>query len=374
MTRHTVVHYVDSDIFGGSEEAALHVLAALDPMRWRPVLFHHPSPGITRLVEGAARLGVATRTVPRPTEGHAWGPVLQMRRALRAERATVFHAHLSWPLACKYGVLAAWLTRVPAIIGTAQLYIDFYQVPGGARQQRLMMRAMRRVIAVSDEVRERYRVKLGVPAAKLAVVRNGIPIRRPTRPRDPALRAELVRGRPDFVVLTPARFHEQKGHAYLLEAAVRVPDVTFVLAGDGELRPAMEERARDLGVMDRCVFLGHRSDVPDLLAAADLVVLPSLFEGLPLSVLEAMAAERPVIATAVGGTDEAVVHGVTGLLVPPRDAAALAAAICRLRAEPSLARQLAERARACVETQFSSEATARGVMQVYEDLVGADLR
>jgi glycosyltransferase involved in cell wall biosynthesis len=338
------------------------------------VLFHHADAGIARLVDGAARLGVAMHAVPRATDGHVWGPLLRMRRALRAEGPSVFHAHLSWPLACKYGVLAAWLARVPAIVGTAHLYIDFYQVPRGARDQRLMMRAMSRVIAVSEEVRERYRVTLGVPPAKLAVVRNGIPIRGAVRPRDPALRAELVRGRPGFVVLTPARFHEQKGHAYLLEAAAQVPDATFVFAGEGELRPAMERRARELGVMDRCMFLGHRADVPALLAAADLFVLPSLFEGLPVSVLEAMAAERPIIATAVGGTDEAVVDGATGLLVPPRDAVALAAAISRLRAEPALARRLARAGRARVEADFSSEATARGVMQVYEGLMATNSR
>ncbi|HEU4587266.1 MAG TPA: glycosyltransferase family 4 protein [Gemmatimonadales bacterium] len=374
MTPRTVVHYVDSDTFGGSEEAVLHVMAALDPARWRPVLFHHPSPGIVRLVEGAARRGVVTRDLPRPVEGRAWGAVQQLRRALRDERPAVFHAHLSWPLACKYGVLAAWLARVPAIVGTAQLYIDFYQVRGGARQQWLMTRAMDRVIAVSDEVRERYRRKLRVPASKLAVVRNGIPIPSCPQVPDPALRAELVRGRPDYVVLTPARFHEQKGHVYLLEAVAQVPDVTVVLAGDGELRPAMEERARELGIMDRCVFLGHRSDVPDLLAAADLFVLPSLFEGLPLSVLEAMAAQRPVIATAIGGTDEAVVDGETGLLVPPRDSAALGAAIRRLRTDPALARRLAERARMQVAARFSADVTAQGVMQVYESLVGPGRR
>jgi glycosyltransferase involved in cell wall biosynthesis len=368
--RRTVAHYLDSDIVGGAEEAALHLLAALDPARWRPVLFHHGGPELTALAERAAQLGVATRAVPRPVEGRAWRQVLRFRRALRAERPAVFHAHLSWPLACKYGVLAAWLARVPAIVATAQLYIDFYQVPTGRRDQGLMMRAMRQVIAVSDEVRERYRVTLQVPAAKLVVVRNGIPIPRPVRPPDPGLRAELVHGRPDFVVLTPARFHEQKGHAYLLEAAALVPDATFVLAGEGELRPAMEARARELGVMDRCVFLGQREDVPALLAAADLFVLPSLFEGLPLSVLEAMAAERPIIATAIGGTDEAVVDGVTGVLVPPRDAAALAAAIGRLRSDPALAARLARAARARVEAEFSSEAMARGVMRVYDALAG----
>jgi glycosyltransferase involved in cell wall biosynthesis len=167
-------------------------------------------------------------------------------------------------------------------------------------------------------------------------------------------------------VLTPARLHQQKGHAYLLTAAALVPDATFVLAGDGPLRAELEQRARELGVAGRCLFLGERADVPDLLAAADLFLLPSLWEGLPLSVLEAMAAGRPVVATAIGGTDEAVTDGVTGLLVPPRDPAAIAAAIARLRDDPGLAERLAAAGRARVEREFSSRATAERVMRIYD--------
>jgi glycosyltransferase involved in cell wall biosynthesis len=202
-------------------------------------------------------------------------------------------------------------------------------------------------------------------------VPNGIEVPPAVRRPDPALRAELVRGRPDYVVLTPARLHEQKGHAYLLAAAARVPEATFVLAGDGPLRPELERLAAERNVADRCVFLGYRSDVSDLLAAADVFVLPSLFEGLPVSVLEAMAAERPVVATAIGGTDEAVTHEVTGLLVPPRDPAALAAAIRRLQADPQLAGRLAAAGRERVQREFSSAATARNVMRIYDEVTGA---
>jgi glycosyltransferase involved in cell wall biosynthesis len=200
-------------------------------------------------------------------------------------------------------------------------------------------------------------------------VRNGIRVPESVPTAKPALRAELVRGRPDYVVLTPARLHPQKGHATLLAAAARVPDATFVLAGDGPLRAELEEKARELGLAGRCVFLGHRSDVADLLAAADLVVLPSLFEGLPVSVLEAMAARRPVVATAIGGTDEAISHELTGLLVAPSDAAALAAAIQRVQSDPALARRLAAAGRERVEREFSSVTTAREVMKVYDDVM-----
>jgi glycosyltransferase involved in cell wall biosynthesis len=359
-----VVHYVDSDAFGGSEEAALHVMASLDRGRWEPVLLHHPEPGIRRLADEAAGLGIRAHVVPRPAGNRILG-VIPLWRALRAERPAILHAHLSWPFACKSGVRAAWLARVPAIVGTAQLYL----APEGGRRPPLVLGLYRRIIAVSEEVRHRYAAELRVPARTLVVVRNAIRVPPAAPMRNAAVRASLVEGRPDFVVLTPARLHPQKGHTYLLRAAAQVPDATFVLAGDGPLRAELEAEARDLGVAGRCIFLGQRADVPALLAAADLFVLPSLFEGLPVSVLEAMAAERPVVATAIGGTDEAITSEESGLLVPPRDPAALASAIRRLQADPPFARSLAAAARARVEREFSSEATARNVMRVYDDVL-----
>lgn len=360
-----VVHYVDSDIFGGNEEAALHLMASLDPARYEPVLLHHPDPGIVRLLHGARDLGIRTHAVPRVNQRGRFTGVFRLWQAIRAERPAIFHAHLSWPLACKYGVLAAWLARVPAIVATAQLYVELR----GNQRHPIALRPLHRIIAVSEAVKARYAEDLRIPARKLIVVRNGIRVPRSGPTPNPALRAELVRGRPDYVVLTPARLHEQKGHAILLAAAVQVPDATFVLAGEGPLRAALEQQAHDLGVAQRCVFLGHRSDVPDLLAAADLLVLPSLFEGLPVSVLEAMAAERPVVATAIGGTDEAVTHELNGLLVPPGDPAALAAAIHRVRVDPALAHRLAAAGRGRLEREFSSATTAREVMKVYDEVM-----
>ena len=361
-----VLHYVDAELYGGSEEAALQLLASLDRARWQPVLLHHPEPGLARLVDGAARLGIRTLAAPRVDPRARVAGVLRLRRMIRAEQPAVFHAHLSWPLACKYGVLAAWLARVPAIVGTAQLYVH----PDDSRRARLALRPLGRIMAVSREVQARYARNLRVPERKLTVVPNGIAVSPTVRAPDPALRAELVKGRPHYVVLTPARLHEQKGHTYLLEAAAQVPDATFVLAGDGPLRARLEARARELGVAERCVFLGHRSDIAELLAVADLFVLPSLYEGLPVSVLEAMAARRPVVATAIGGTDEAVTHELTGLLVPPSDPGALASAIRRLRSDPALAGRLAAAGRERVEREFSSLATAGGVMRIYDELIG----
>jgi glycosyltransferase involved in cell wall biosynthesis len=262
-------------------------------------------------------------------------------------------------------VVAAWLAGVPGIVGTAQLYLELRGTP----HYPLALRPHRRIIAVSEEVKARYAEDLRVPARKLVVVRNGILVPPPNPSADAALRAELLRDRPDYLVFTPARLHPQKGHAVLLAAAAQVPEATFVLAGDGPLRAELEQQARTLGVAERCVFLGYRPDVPALLASADLVVLPSLFEGLPVSILEAMAAGRPVVATAIGGTDEAITHEQTGLLVPPGDATALAMAIRRVRADPALAGRLATAGRERVEREFSSSITASGVMKVYDEIM-----
>ena len=364
MTRR-VVHYVDSEVFGGSEEVALHLLGSLDRARWEPVLLYHAHPGIVRFVEGAERLGVRTRAVrPLPKRRRVAG-VPALWRAIRAAHPAILHAHLSWPLACRYGIMAGWLAGVPALVGTAHLYVELQ----GGRRPPLTLRPLRRIIAVSDEVRARYAGQLRVPDRKLAVVRNGIPVPRTVRRPDARVRADLVRGRPDFVVLTPARLHEQKGHTYLLAAAARIPDATFVLAGDGPLRAPLEAQARELGISERCLFLGQRTDVQDLLAAADLLVLPSLWEGLPVSVLEGMAAGVPIVATAIAGTDEAVTNESNGLLVPPRDVGALASAIRRVRGDAGLAARLARAGRERVEREFSSDVMARNVTRIYDEIM-----
>jgi glycosyltransferase involved in cell wall biosynthesis len=141
------------------------------------------------------------------------------------------------------------------------------------------------------------------------------------------------------------------------------------VAGEGPERAALEAEARALGVGDRVSFLGFRPDTPSLLASADLFVLPSLIEGLPLSVLEAMAAGCPVVATAAGGTGEIVQDRVTGLLVPPADAEALAAAMQELLRDRPLAARLAGAGRDRVRREFSAAATARSVMSVYDELL-----
>ena len=370
----TVVHFVDSDTFGGSEQSLLHLLHGLDPARWRPVLLHHPAPGLARLVDGAAALGVAVREVPRMSDADFAWRIPAFLRSLGSEQPAVFHAHLSWPLACKFGLIAARVRRVPAIVATAQLFVEALVNRSVRWQQRLVSAGVHRYFAVSRDVAGRLASSFGIPAAKLRVVYNGIDPGPFDAPVSPVLRAELTGGTSRAVVLTSARLAAQKGLDTLLAAAALVPDAVFVIAGDGPDRAVLETRARGLGIAERVRFLGPRPDVPQLLAVADLFVLPSLFEGLPLAVLEAMAAAKPVVASRIGGTDEAVVESVTGLLVPPSDPGALAGAIRTVLADPQLALRLGAAGRARVIETFSAERMVQAVEASYGELLAPGAR
>jgi glycosyltransferase involved in cell wall biosynthesis len=364
-----VVHYVDSNTYGGCEAVVLLLLSGLDRRVWRPMLFYHEGAGIERLLVEAARHDVPCRPVPRITNRNLPAALIRFARELKRAQASVFHMHLNWPLGCRYATTAALLARVPAVVSTAHLCSPITDIRFGAIRMRLRTAIVDRYVAVSSAMTACLRDTLGIPEAKVRVIQNGIDVAAVRGECDPVLRASLTGGTNRPVVFTPARLHTQKGHDYLLEAAAQVPDAVFVLAGDGEERARLEDRARQLQVADRVRFLGNRQDVPALLACCDLFVLPSLYEGLPLSVLEAMAAGRPVVATAIGGTDEAVIDGVTGLLVPPADAGALATAIRRVLSDPQLAAALAAAGRAAVTEKFSSQAMVRNTARLYDELL-----
>jgi glycosyltransferase involved in cell wall biosynthesis len=176
-----------------------------------------------------------------------------------------------------------------------------------------------------------------------------------------------------LLVGTVGRLHPQKGFASLLAAVARVrerlPAIRLLLVGGGALRRDLVARAEALGLAEVVIFAGSRGDVPEILAALDLFVLPSLWEGLPNAVLEAMAAGLPVVATAAGGTPEVVVDGETGLLVPPGDVTALAEAIERLLRDPGLRRKMGEAGRKRVEGHFTIEQTVAQTVALYETLL-----
>ena len=369
----TVLHFTDSDQFGGTERALLQVLAGLDRSRWRPVLLHRPESGLAPLLQEARHLGVELRTVPQLRGAQGWARLPALVQQIRRERAAVFHAHLTWPLACRMGLLGAALARVPAVVATAQLFVDLPPSGWTTMQHRVVSASVDRYLAVSRQVAAQLRERFGVRADKITQVPNAVALDRFPRAVSPA-RARPADPAVPHTVLTVARLDPQKGLHHLVAAAALVPEARVMVVGEGPERRALETKIAHLGLGDRVHLLGFRSDVPDLLAGSDLFVLPSLFEGLPLSILEAMAAGKPVVATAIGGNDEAVVDGATGLLVPPGDPRALADAIRALLRDPERRRRLGEAGRRRAEAEFSATAMVRRVAAVYDELLAASDR
>jgi glycosyltransferase involved in cell wall biosynthesis len=293
--------------------------------------------------------------------------VRALSKTIREESPDVFHAHLCWTLRCSGGLAAAALARVPAVIATQQLFSEIRD-PRGVLRQRVIAAGVDRYIAVSSDMARRLGSTPLFPEKKIRIIPNAV------RAETFALARREAPGSPGDgmpVVLTLARLDRQKGLPVLLEAASRVPEARFLVAGEGPERPMLEAEIRRLELGGRVTLLGHRDDVPRLLADCDLFVLPSLYEGLPVSVLEAMAAGRPVVATAIGGTDEAVVDGETGLLVAPGNAEALAKKIREVLADPVLARRLGDAGRQRVVREFSAESMVRQVTNLYEELLAA---
>ena len=366
-----VLHVTDSTAIGGAEESMLTLIAGLDRARWRQVLVHHGHPGFAPVVSRARELGVADWVVPPMSEGLAGArTAVRFVMRVRACRPAVVHAHMSWPLACKWPLLAARAAGVPAVLGTVQLFVDLPVGRIRLAQARLLGASTGRFVAVSADTRARLIALFGWPEGKVRVIHNAVDLDRfRAGTRDEGLRAALGGADGEALALVPARLDVQKGHEHLLVAARETTGVRFLLAGDGPLRGRLEARAGELGVGDRVAFLGRRDDVPALLAASDLVVLPSLYEGLPLSLIEAMAARRPIVATDVGGTRELVRDGVDGLLVPSGDPAALARAIARLRGDPGLASRLVDAGAARAAEGFGAERMVRAIESEYEELL-----
>jgi glycosyltransferase involved in cell wall biosynthesis len=366
-----VVHYTDAVAYGGAERMLLTLIEGLDRRRWSPLLYHHGGPAIAPLLEGALAAGVPTRIVP-PIQGkRGIARVPALVRQIRTDDPAVFHAHLPWRFRCSRGLVAARLARVPAVMATQQLFV----APSSRRavlRHRLLSMAVDRYIAVSNDMARALRPLCVRADRRVTVVHNAVRADVLDAATDRCGALPEATGRP--VVLTLARLDAQKGLEYLVGAAALVPDTLFLIAGDGGERRRLEALAREKGLAERVRFLGYRDDAHQLLAACDIYVLPSLFEGLPVSVLEAMAAGKPVVATAIPGTDEAVLHGRTGLLVPPADPQALAGAIRDVLSDPTLARRLGEAGRERVRQHFSAGRMVERVMGVYEELLAAKHR
>jgi L-malate glycosyltransferase len=345
---------------GGEEQARLLAVGLRD-RGWRCVILARRGGA---LAERMAAEGF--EVVAFDGGGRSPRAIWRMRRALRRIRPDVLHyndAH-----AMTGAGLAAF--RLPIAIRAAARRVDF-----PIRSSRPYRWFCDRVICVSNAVAEVCR-RGRIPDAMLRVVHDGVDPARVAAGDRRRGRKSLGLGDEQVLLLTVAKLTDHKGHRFLLEALPeviqKVPTVVLALAGDGERRELLERQAAELGVQSHVRFLGYRDDVPDLIHAADLFVLPSHMEGLCSTLIDVMLARRTIVATTAGGipdligVDAADVAPVAWL-VPPRDPPALASAICNALASPEECAGMQQRARRRAEQRFTADCMVEATVAVYRE-------
>lgn len=377
-----VLQFVDAFGIGGTERHVMNLGKALDPVRFQLHLACLRRWG--PFMEEAEALGapIAEYPLTRLYNPRALRQQWRFGRDLRRARVEIVHSYNFYTNV--FAIPAARLAGVRGVVASIR-DTGAYMTDPKRRLLRLVCRLADRVVVNAHAIRS-WLLEQGYRRDRVRVIPNGIDTARFDGPHA----GERVRHDLDIpadapLVMVLTRLHERKGLEDLLEAAPRIlrrfPAVHFLIVGgriavrdgavvsDDAYRAALEERGRALGVGERLRFAGFRTDIPDILAASTVSVLPSLSEGLSNTVLESMAAGVPVVATAVGGIPEAIEPGVSGLLVPPRDPGALADAISSVLGDPERARVMGRSGRRRIEGHFSLGAMARRTEALYGELL-----
>lgn len=292
---------------------------------------------------------------------------IDLFRLMRKERFLIVNTYL-WT-ADVIGRLAAFLAGTPIVITTAQ-NVDQWKGWWHRLVDRLLSLRTKMLIAVSGAVKDYYHQKVGIPLSKIMVIPNAIEWERFTGPVNTIyLYDELGLTAKDFILVCIGRLTRQKGQRYLLGSISRLcrkyPQLKVLFVGYGEEENNLLELAQKLGIDDIVRFLGYRQDIAQILHLSNALVLPSLYEGLPLCVLEAMAAAKPVVATRVGGVEELVKNGQTGFIVAPENIEALAGAINNLINLRDQGKGMGEKGRQIVINNFSAQSIAQKTDELF---------
>jgi len=366
-----VLHLIATLDLAGAEKQLVYLCRGLDRAEFDPAVCC-----LTRGGPLEADLQAACVPVHILGKRSRWDvrALFRVMRAIRDFQPDILHTWL--PTANTLGRVAGIASGVPVLIASERAR-DAWKGKVWRKTDRILAKRTTRIVTNAGAVRQFLVSQVGLPAEKLRLVRNGLDFREfdaasARGPSDPLPDPE---GR--LVVGNVGRLEEQKGTAYLLDAFARLPrdltDVRLWIVGDGPDGKDLRVRAARLKVEERVRFMGVRQDVPALMARFDLFVLPSLWEGLPNVVIEAMAARRAVVATNVDGTPEAVAHGWTGLLVPPANPAALAQAIERLLHDPAMRQKFGAAGRRKAEEMFGLRRMIAETQDVYREALAEAL-
>ena len=368
-----VVQLMATGSSGGAQEHVFNLLTRVDRERYDVSICSLSAGPATRRME---RAGIPVCIIDEPDDAAATEAVAAHLSAVRAD---VVHAHMY--RAEVVATQAAWRLgasgrRRPFVVST--VHSSRVRSDEDRDLIRRLTPRMDHLIAVSKAIVHKIEDE-GRVGASVSLIYNGVDLERyAAHDSCCMLHVEFDIPTAAPIVGVVARLEPEKGHPTLLEAwpavLATVPDAHLLVVGEGSRREALEAQAAELGLQDRVVFTGRRDDVPAVTSALDVAVLPSYREAQGLSILEAMALSRPVVASAVGGIPEMIEDGRTGLLVPPHDAPALAAAITRLLTDHPLADTLGRAGHDLAYDQFCVEQMVRSVETIYDEAVDQERR
>jgi glycosyltransferase involved in cell wall biosynthesis len=363
-----VLQLIASLPVGGAEDLVAAIIIGLDPGLFsvQGATLGPPGPVGEELIRAGRpiiSLGLDLKQDP------LWRLVAGVRKLLRDVKPDILHTHLYHPNL--YGRLAAAGLGLRGVV--ASVHNSYTRVKLHRCLWNFFLGPLTdKILVSSPQVWQDVRTWDRAPARKLEVFPYGVRIDPGADALDPAIvRAELGLG--GFVLGVVGRLEEQKGQRFLMEAlpelARQIPDLSVLLVGEGRQRDTLARQAEDLGVATLVHFLGTRRDLPRLFRAMDLFVQPSLWEGLPLTLLMAMGAGLPVVGTPVSGITEVIEDGINGRLVAPADSQALAGAILELYHRPDLRPRLGEAARRTVAAKYSQEAMLSRLERLYLKII-----
>jgi glycosyltransferase involved in cell wall biosynthesis len=312
--------------------------------------------------------------------------IFQMAKFMKQKNIHIVHTQGG--RAPVFGRIAARLAKVPIVISTNPLLIDRESHRDVNKLKRLAYLLIDiltsihvdRFLVLSEPHREAIIADYNTEPSKVVKIYNGIELDKYDAKLSNGLtvRRELGIAPGSSIVGFIGRLIYQKGLPFFLQAASKVittfPDVMFLIVGDGPLKAELEKLSNGLNIRQNCIFTGFRQDIPDILSAVDMLVMSSLYEGMPMVILEAMAASKPVIATNVGGIPELVKNGETGVLVPPEDVDVLAESIIDLLKNKDKAQQMGLAGRKRVEEEFDVNIMVRKTEEVYQELIREKLK
>jgi len=324
------------------------------------------------LVQELTSLGLPLTRLPRLLR---IDPILfcGMVGLIRRESPQIVHTHLF--KSDFHGRLAARIAGVPVVVSTLHSIDPWAQERSLGRLYGWTARFADRVIAVSEDVRRFHAAHTGIPEEKLVTIENGVDIHRfaGLESAGRSVRKELDIDNAALVFGVVGRLTPPKDHSTFLKAAAlilqKAPQARFLLVGEGPLRKDLELQAQEIGLGNALIFTGLRKDIPAVLAAVDVLVFSSLWEGLPVALLEGMAAARPVVATAVGGIPEVVLPDKSAILVPPGDADALAQACLRLASDSATRHSMGQAGLERVVARYSIDAMIDRTAALYAKLL-----